>query len=160
MSFRTRAIWRRGAGPAAAGSTERGFTLLETLVALVIAGLGFAILLHAAESALATARGASTYQTATVLARSRLTLIGSILAGAERDEQGRDGRFTWHLHIAPEQIEAASMSVAERAVQQAQDRAALYTVAIDVAWTADGTRRALHLETRRLGFLPPTPEQP
>ena len=55
-------------------STEHGFTLLEVLVAFIIAALALAVLFHAGLSGVQAAQSASHYEQAIARARSHLTL--------------------------------------------------------------------------------------
>src|SRR4051794_24556647 len=79
-----------------------GFTLLETLVALVIASLALAVLYHAGAAALNSVHTAARYREAMARAQSRLALATHGGALAPGDWQGDDdGGFHWRLHVEP-----------------------------------------------------------
>jgi len=81
-------------------SDERGFTLLEVLVAFVIAAMAVAVLVEGVLGGLRSADVAGRYEEAIARARSRLAALGTnIVAG---DTQGDDGgSYHWHLRVAP-----------------------------------------------------------
>ena len=73
---------------------DRGFTLLEVLVAFVIAAISVAALLQGAGAGLASARIAAHYGEALSLARSRLALL-SAAAPVQGEQSGAlPGGFT------------------------------------------------------------------
>ena len=74
---------------------ERGFTLLEVMVASVIAAVMFGVLLQIGLNGLRTVRNAGAYETAMALARSHLAMLGRNMADAAADSHGSDGPFDW-----------------------------------------------------------------
>ena len=136
---------------------ERGFMLLEVLIAAAIATLGLAVLLRTALDGITTVRAAGAYEMAIVLARSHLALLGRDVSGMPEDTEGHDGPFTWQLHVTPHLVAGPADGTTGRALYQDEDRAALFTVALDIAWNSGGTHRVVHVETQRLGFVPPPP---
>lgn len=81
---------------------ERGFTLLEVLVAFAIAALALTVLFRATGSGLGSARAASRYEEAVVRARSHLAAIGHDAALVAGDASGDDGGgFQWRLSVRP-----------------------------------------------------------
>ena len=81
---------------------ERGFALLEVLIAFVIAALALGVLFDAGVSALRGARAASRYEQAIARARSHLALAVHASPLVAGDWQGDDGGgFIWHLRVAP-----------------------------------------------------------
>src|ERR1700748_762433 len=80
----------------------KGFTLLEVIIALIIAGIAAATLFEAAGTGLHAAQTASLYDQAIVRAKSRLaaSIYGTkLLAGDWRGDDG--GGFRWRLRVAP-----------------------------------------------------------
>src|SRR5215470_15119227 len=81
---------------------EAGFTLLEVLVALAIAGLGLGALFAAASGALGNIDLASRHQAATRHAQSHLAAVGIETPLAPSDRSGDDGDgFRWRVLIVP-----------------------------------------------------------
>lgn len=81
---------------------ERGFTLLEVLIAFAIAALALSVLFRATGSGLGSARAASRYEEAVVRARSHLAAITHDAALAAGDASGDDGGgFQWRLSVRP-----------------------------------------------------------
>jgi prepilin-type N-terminal cleavage/methylation domain-containing protein len=140
---------------------ERGFTLLEVLVATVIAAAMFAVLLQAAMSGIRTVRSAGAYETAMALARSHLALLGRNLAEAPPDSHGSDGPFDWRIRVAREAVADPGAGIVNWFLHKDEARATLYAVSVTVSWRLEGRQRELRVDTKRLGFAPPpAPETP
>src|ERR1051325_9500292 len=79
-----------------------GFTLLEVLIAFIIAALAISEVMQAVGTSLASSRTAAHYQEAVSRARSRLDVAMHGMALAPADTQGDDGGgFHWHLRVTP-----------------------------------------------------------
>ena len=141
-------------------SDERGFTLLEVLIASVIAAVVFGVLLLTALNALGTVRNAGAYETALSLARSHLAMLGRNMANVPADSHGSDGPFYWQVRVKPEAVANPGPGIVAWYEHRNQLRATLYAVRIIILWQADGHRHQLHVETQRLGFALPPPVQP
>jgi general secretion pathway protein I len=139
---------------------ERGFTLLEMLIALAIATAMLGVLLPEAVNAIATARNAGLYETAVALARSHLAMLGRNMADAPPTSTGRDGPFAWRVQVKPEATASPGPGIVNWYLHSNEMRATLYDVRVIVSWEIDGHRRALRIETQRLGFAPPPSAQP
>jgi general secretion pathway protein I len=129
---------------------EAGFTLLEVLVAFIIAGLALGVMFDAVLGGLRATETASHYQEALSLARSHIASVATAdLAG--RDAQGDDGRgFHWRMRIAP----AGTVTLprtADTDPQGAQAQATLYAISVTVSWKGDTGERKVTLDTARLG---------
>ncbi|MBP0494950.1 type IV pilus modification PilV family protein [Pararoseomonas indoligenes] len=129
---------------------DGGFTLLEVLIAFLIAAMALAVLFRTAVEGQAAATTAARYQEALSRARSRLAAVDSIPLQAG-DQSGDDGGgYRWRTRVA---------SVAEGApVREGPPSPALYAVAVAIAWGEGSGARSVQLETRRLG--PPAPRPP
>lgn len=136
---------------------DRGFTLLEVLVALVIAALMFAVLLQAGLNGIRTAHNAGAYETAMALARSHLALLGRNMADVAAELHGSDGPFDWRIRVAPEAVADSGAGIVQWFLHRNELRATLYAVSITVSWRSDGRPRELRLDTQRLGFALPPP---
>ena len=83
---------------------QRGFTLLEVIVAVVIAALCLAALSQVFATGVRAAGTSSDYMRAMTLAQSLLAGVGVEKATSDGSESGRssDGRLTWTVTIASE----------------------------------------------------------
>ena len=136
---------------------ERGFTLLEVLIASVIAAAVFGVLLRSAMSGISTARDAGAYETAVALARSHLALLGRDMASLPADQHGSDGPFEWRVRLTREAVADPGAGIVNWYLHKDEPRAALYAVSVSIAWQSEGRRHELDIETQRLGFAPPPP---
>jgi general secretion pathway protein I len=79
---------------------EAGFTLIEVLVAFVIAGLALAVLVNAGIEGLRASNLSVRYQEA--LARAQSHLAAAVDASQPGDRQGNEGDgFHWHVRTLP-----------------------------------------------------------
>jgi len=116
--------------------TEPGFTLLETLVALTIVALGFALAFSAMPESLGAQDRARNLETATSLAQS-------LLAEAGPATDGTEGKFAWHIDTAP--IDAARP-------QQAGDFGG-QVERVFIRWAEGRQQRSIVLQTVGLGTV-------
>ena len=124
----------------------RGFTLLEVLVAFVIAALALAVMFRGTIDALNASRTAARYDDALVRARSHLAMAahgGTLMPGDWRGDDG--GGYRWHLHVA-----TVSMGAAHPTGGQAQ-QLALYAVTVWESWTEGDHTREVRLDTEEIG---------
>lgn len=130
---------------------ERGFTLLEVLVAFIIAGLALGVMFHASLGGLRASETASHYQEALSLARSHLASV-NIAGLAGRKTSGDDGRgFHWSLRIRPVGTVTLPRGPDEEPSQGAQAQTTLYGITVTETWQADGGERQVRLDSARLG---------
>ena len=124
-----------------------GFTLLEVLVAFIIAALALGALFEGSISGLKSARIAAHYQEAVSRARSHLAglLAQNFAAGTQTGDDG--GGFTWQTQESP----LATVAVP---AGQGNGRPVLYALRVTVSWDLDGATRAVTLHSERLGSLP------
>jgi general secretion pathway protein I len=127
---------------------ERGFTLLEVLVAFVIAALALGALFRGTVDGLSATRVAGRYEEAVTRAQSHLAALtaGNLVPG---DRQGDDGDgFRWHVTITPIEVAAAASPP-----QGTRGLPALFAVSVAVSWT-DGSLRTVKLDSERIGLAP------
>ncbi len=115
---------------------SQGFTLLETLIALVIVATGFVGAWGALPEGLGAQGKAAKLEAAADLAQS-------ILAQDLRQD-GVEGSYSWHIDTAP--VEGI------RPRQAGEFGGTL--VNVTVQWPEGSQVRSLRLQTVRLGFMP------
>jgi general secretion pathway protein I len=139
-------------------SGDRGFTLLEVLVALIIAALALGELFSVAASDLRSVVVAGRTQEALSRARSHLATVGlngALVAGEQRGDDG--GGYHWALRVAQIAAAAPPASVSPMAAPQGAP-AALYLVTASVSWREGGRTRSVRLTTERVApAAPPRP---
>lgn len=110
-------------------------SLLETVVAFVIASLALGAVIRGSGEGLQAAQVAAHYQEALSRARSHLAAASvSLRAGQQEGDDG--GGFGWRVVIAPAAIGTPDL--------------VLYSIRVTVSWSADGGRREVTLATQRL----------
>ncbi len=132
-------------------TAERGFTLLEVLIAFIIAALALGVMFEASIGGLRAGETASRYEEALSLARSHLASVTTIGLG-ERDVTGDDGRgFRYSVRVTP--VGTADLPRPPNAdpSQGNVARATLYRVTVTESWHGDGGERQVRLDSARLG---------
>jgi prepilin-type N-terminal cleavage/methylation domain-containing protein len=130
----------------------KGFTLLEVIVALIIAGIAAGALMAAVGSGLHATQTASMYDQAIVRAKSRLAAATHGTRLAPEDRRGDDGGgFRWRLRVEP----VASASVRPAGVVGPRAAASvavvLYGVTVWISWNDGSTEREVRLDTEQVG---------
>jgi general secretion pathway protein I len=126
---------------------DAGFTLLEVLVAFVIATLAFAILARAGLDGLQAADLSRRYQEALARARSHLAALGNNLQPSDR--QGDEGQgFHWHIRITLLSSTAIA-SAADGLADANAGHATLFAVSVAESW-GGSRRRSVELDTERV----------
>lgn len=132
-------VGRRGADLPA-----RGFTLLEIVVALAIAGLALVGLLRAGSGGVLAVDAAGRVDEATQRAQSHLAAFGRIAAITPGESEGDDGDgYRWRVRARP----LAAWQVGSAAAATIT----LFEVEITVSWKAGGGSRSVVLSSLRLG---------
>jgi general secretion pathway protein I len=135
------------------GRDQAGFTLLEVLVAFVIASMALAVLFQGATEGLHGTDLAAHYQEALARAQSRMASLGRDLPVQDGDHQGEDGDgFHWHTRIST----IATAPLSAQGTGQSP-RAALHGVEVTISWQGDGHDRQVVLRTQRTGFATAAP---
>jgi len=93
--------------------TQQGFTLLEVIVAVVIAALCLAALSQVFATGVRAASTSSDYMRAMTLAQSLLAGVGVEKTPSDGSESGTssDGRLVWTVTISPEPTDEAETPV-------------------------------------------------
>ena len=124
---------------------DSGFTLLEVLVALAIAGLALVLLFRAGGEGLFAVDTAARAEEAVERAQSHLAAVGSDLPLLEGETSGEDGGgYRWQLKITP----LARLPALQGSLGPAG--AMLFAVEVAVSWAGAGHRREVVLKTQRI----------
>jgi general secretion pathway protein I len=137
-----------------------GFTLLEVLVAFLIAALALAVLFRSEMGSLTSLETASQYEQAVARAQSRLAMAVHGAPLQPGDQQGDDGSgFRWRVRITPVDniaVPALGMLGPRRPPRIS---VALYAVSVSVWWTDRGSVanavREVRLDTQQLAATLP-----
>jgi general secretion pathway protein I len=124
----------------------RGFTLLEVLVAFVIAALALGVMLRVATDSLKESAVSARYEEAVVRAKSHLAMLtggGSLMAGNWSGDDG--GGYRWQIHVT-----SLSQATAE-ANGGSQVPIALYYVSVSITWSEGDHTRVVRLDTEQIG---------
>jgi general secretion pathway protein I len=126
---------------------QSGFTLIEVVVAVAIAGLALVGLFQAGSGGLLSVDTAGRAEEALQRAQSHLAALGRDAALVQGDSSGDDGGgYRWRLQVQPA---AQRQGVAQDGVTP--QNATLFSVQVSIAWRARGHERAVVLQTLRLG---------
>lgn len=135
------------AGVAPGSSRQRGFTLLEVIVAFAVLALALVLLLGTLSGSAREVRLSADAGRAALHAQSLLDQVGvgEALRPGVRDGEFEDGRYRWNLRIDP------YVDPSRRAPDTIDPAAArLLLLALDVEWGDGGPRQRLQLQTLRL----------
>jgi general secretion pathway protein I len=129
--------------------TQRGFTLIEVVVAFVMLALVLGVSFQIFSTGLQRAGDLDDYSRALVIAQSRLaeSSIGDEFVEGEQSGETEDRRFKWIQTIA-------IFDDGTAAEQRAQATYYSFRIAVRVGWTtAAGIERHLDLSTLTVGRL-------
>lgn len=137
-------------------SSSAGFTLLEVLVAFMIAALALGVMFDGVLGGMRAAATAARTQEAVALARSRLaeTLV-AVSSGAitgVADQEGVDGQgYHWRVRVRlGPSVSMPQSQPAPAGGPPGGARALLFGVTVTVGWTDDGRNRQVRLDGARL----------
>ena len=122
---------------------NRGYTLVEVLVAFLILALALTVLLRIFSGGLRSVSVSSDYAEAVIIAESQLTLAGldeRLVAGETRGLEG--AHFEWTRRVA-EYLPSPDYEAATRHVNG-------FHVAVAVSWPNGERRRSIELHTVKL----------
>ena len=122
---------------------NRGFTLIEIVVALLVLSIASAVIFEGVSVGFRNARTADDFAQAVLIAQSKLAPTGvadplteGVTSGEELD------KYSWTVTIDA----IAATPLAEDAPEKLQP----FFVAVDVVWSDGGTERTVSLSTLRL----------
>jgi general secretion pathway protein I len=136
---------------------QRGFSLLEVMLAFVLLAVALGILFAILGGGLNQVRNAADATEATLHAQSLLDELGVLAPIEPGRQQGEsdDGRFRWTLEITeaedPAPVEAVDPDAAPEETVGLQPAGApvLYRVQLDIGWGEDHYARSLRFATLR-----------
>ncbi len=127
--------------------SQRGYTLLEIIVAFAVLGLALTLLLGTLSGSTRQVRWAADSGRAALHAQSLLdeTGVGEVLKPGRRVGEFEDGRYRWALEVAPyvDRSRPPPRTVDAFAPQLMQLR-------LTVTWGEGGPRERLQLQSLRL----------
>ncbi len=130
--------------------SQRGFSLLEVLVAFVILALAMGVLMQIFSGGLQNATRAAEYQQAVLLAQSRMASIGTEMPLSEGDNTGEfDSKYRWHVSIQRYQEDPAQSSE-QTGTPIAPLPVRLLEVEVQVLWGDAGQPHTVDLKTLRM----------
>jgi general secretion pathway protein I len=125
----------------------RGFTLIEVIVALAIAGFGLATLVAAAGTGLGNAKLAGQYVEAARRAQSHLASLGVEAPLAAGEWSGDDGGgYLWRVRVSPPAARAD-------ATKDDDDLPSVYTIEATVSWQNGDRARSVTLRSQRMAKI-------
>lgn len=130
---------------------QRGFTLLEVLVAFLVLAMSLSVLMRLYSASFAALAAAGRRQTALLLAESRMDeVLASLHAGLRGRETGTlQAPFRWSSEIEPFAFDAPAEGRPPLAAQQARPPLGVRRISVSVSWGRNATER-ITLTTLRL----------
>ena len=124
---------------------QSGFTILEVLVAFLVAALLLAVILSGFSTGLSSLVRADRMSQAALVAQSRIAELGVIEPLQEGSVSGRDDQhsdYSWQINVQPFAWDYADA--------MAQQGSTLYKVDVEVFWPAGDKEHSFLLTTLKL----------
>lgn len=140
-------------------ANQRGYTLIEVIVAFALLALALTLLLGTLSGAVRQVRWSGDAGRAALHAQSLMDTIGvgQALLPVQRNGQFDSGRYRWSLTVAPwDEPVPPNASVMPRAPSLHR----LHEIALSVQWGSGGPRERLELRTLRLAPVQPAVVRP
>lgn len=125
---------------------QGGFTILEVLVAFLIAALLLSVILTGFSSGMSQLVRADRISQAAIVAQSRMVEVGVLQPLQEAQYEGRDAlmpEFSWVVSVVPFTWDFSA--------PLAQAGATLYRVDVEVFWPSAGKTHSFVLSSLRIG---------
>jgi general secretion pathway protein I len=132
--------------------SERGFTLLEAIIAFAIAALALGVMFRAAGGGVMAVATAGRYEEAVSRAKSHMAAIGRDGPLTETTAEGDDGSgYHWRIRVVAVGTANPATNTPAPFLQASARRPTLFSVEVGVSWTESGRKRELLLQSQRLG---------
>jgi general secretion pathway protein I len=128
-----------------AQKSNRGFSLLEILVAFVILALSLGALLGVFSRGLTTASMSSHYSEAAIIAESKLAEAGIVQPLEEASYGGETGIYNWYVNILP-----YSWPVEDVDPALTNNVTDTFQIDIDVSWRQGARPMKIHVTSLQL----------
>lgn len=141
---------------------QAGFTLLEVLVAFIIAALALGIMFDGVVAGMRSASVAAHTERAVAMARSRLAAVqvavGSGAARTMAEQDGDEGEgFRYSVRVRPAaRITLPADPDAPTGAGISAPQATLYSISVAISWKSDGGIRQVRLDSAKLVVAAPT----
>lgn len=130
---------------------NRGFTLVEILVALVVLSIAAVSLLQSFAGGLRASDSARQQSYAMLLAQSKMAVVGVELPLTPGTVDGRfDERFTWQVTIAPDALSPDAEPELAGGTGGGGSPGEVMNVTVTVSWPAGNPRSSINLTSARL----------
>jgi prepilin-type N-terminal cleavage/methylation domain-containing protein len=130
-------------------SGQYGFSLLEVLIALLIAGIALATVFQAAAETMRATATSARYQQAVSRALSHLDGVAANLTPGEQD--GDDGAgFHWHVLVRPVDSNGKQDAAGKPVPNVDTLVVTLYAITVSVTWRDGRQERTVRLNSQRL----------
>lgn len=123
-----------------------GFTLLEVVVAFVIAALALGMMFKIATDSLQESAISARYEEAVVRAKSHLAMAtdgGALMPGNWSGDDG--GGYHWQLDVRPKSLATTTPN------GRSPVPIALYDVSVSITWSEGDHTREVRLDTEQIG---------
>jgi general secretion pathway protein I len=127
---------------------QRGFTLLEVMLAVAIAAIGIVSLLELFGGSMRLARISAEQTRAVVLASSLMDQALWRAELPERDFTGEEGDYRWSITIKA--VDPQLASTEDEPLQDISDDYELYEVSVLVQWGNSDPPKAITLKSERV----------
>jgi general secretion pathway protein I len=128
---------------------DRGFTLLEVLIAFAITAIAVAALIKAVSFGLEAAHQSGRYQEALSRARSHLAALATDIDRLGGVHDGDDGGgYRWQIEVRPFTPPGGEAQPMGPATPM------LYAVTVTISWAERGHTRSVRLDSELLGQQP------
>jgi prepilin-type N-terminal cleavage/methylation domain-containing protein len=133
---------------------QRGFTLLEVLIAAAVMSVGIVSALQLFTGSMNLAGNAGKQSKAAVLAQALVDeeLWRDVLENNERS--GTEGEFTWRVVTHPIDRELVSPDEVDDNLEPVTGELGLWLIEAEVSWETPRGSKSLVFETARIGELP------
>lgn len=119
---------------------DRGFSLIEILLALVILSVALTAIYQVSSGGLRSAASGEKYTRAVLVAQSQLVTAG--VDSPSIASSGQTDGFSWQTSFAPFRVNAST--------EKSNQALRLFEVKVDVSWDETGSRQTVSLRTLKL----------